>query len=322
MTPRFIAEVARPLGLGDADVEPCGWFKGKFALDMVERLANRPRGRYVAVTAINPTPLGEGKTVVAIGLAMALCRSGRPAICTLREPSLGPVFGIKGGGAGAGRASLLPADDVNLHFTGDLHAVTSANNLLAAMIDNHVGRRLEPHIDPATVAWRRALDMNDRGLAHIVSGVGAPRAPLRETGFDLTAASEVMAILALAADVADLRARLGRIVVGFSSDARPITAEMIGAAGAMAALLRDAVRPNLVQTCEHTPAIVHAGPFGNIAHGNSSIIADQIALRLADYVVTESGFGAIAEPRSSCTSNAGRAALSPMRSCWFVRCAR
>lgn len=292
MKPQPIADVARALGLSDADVEPCGWFKGKFALVMAERLANRPRGKYVAVTAINPTPLGEGKTVVAIGLAMALCRSGRPAICTLREPSLGPVFGIKGGGAGAGCASLLPADDINLHFTGDLHAVTSANNLLAAMIDNHVGRRLEPRVDPATVTWQRALDMNDRGLAHIVSGLGSPRAPLRETGFDLTAASEVMAILALAADVSDLRARLGRIVVGFSPDARPITAEMIGAAGAMAALLRDAIRPNLVQTCEHTPAIVHAGPFGNIAHGNSSIIADRIALRLAEYVITESGFGA------------------------------
>ena len=288
-----IAEIATALGLGASDVEPYGWHKGKLALGLEQRLAGRPLGKYVAVTAISPTPFGEGKTVVAIGLAMALNRLGSRAVCTLREPSLAPVFGIKGGGAGGGRCSLQPVDDINLHFTGDLHAVTSANNLLAAMIDNHVKRRLAPRIESGAVNWRRVLDLSDKGLSQIVTGLGAlPQAPLRETGFELTAASEVMAILALSDNLAGLRARLGRIVIGHDSEGRVATAEDIGAAGAMAALLRDAIRPNLVQTCEQTPAIVHTGPFANIAHGNSSVIADRIALRLADYVVTESGFGA------------------------------
>jgi formate--tetrahydrofolate ligase len=291
--PLPISEIAARLGLGPDDVEPWGWSKAKCALGLERRLADRPLGKYVGVTAVTPTPLGEGKTVVAIGLAMALCRLGKRAIAALREPSLAPVFGLKGGGAGGGRASLVPADDINLHFTGDLHAVTAANNLLAALIDNHVRRRLTPVVDPASVTWRRAIDVSDKGLAHIVTGLGAPvQAPLRETGFDLTAASEVMAILALAADLADLRARLGRIVVGMTPEWAPVTAEDLHAAGALAALLRDAIRPNVVQTCEGTPAFVHAGPFANIAHGNSSVIADRIALRLADFVVTESGFGA------------------------------
>lgn len=293
METKPIAEIATALGLIASDVEPYGWHKGKLILGLEQRLANRPLGKYVGVTAVSPTPFGEGKTVVAIGLAMALNRQGSRAVCTLREPSLAPVFGIKGGGAGGGRCSLQPADDINLHFTGDLHAVTSANNLLSAMVDNHVKRRLAPPIDPASVSWRRVLDMSDKGLSQIVTGLGAlPQAPLRETGFDLTAASEVMAILALADDLANLRSRLGRIVVGHGGEGRVVTAEDVGAAGAMAALLRDAIRPNLVQTCEGSPAIVHAGPFANIAHGNSSVIADRIALRLADYVVTESGFGA------------------------------
>lgn len=288
-----IAEIAAALGLCASDVEPYGWHTGKLALNLAQRLEQRPPGKYVGVTAINPTPFGEGKTVVAIGLAMALSRQGSKALCTLREPSLAPVFGIKGGGAGGGRCSLQPADNINLHFTGDLHAVSSANNLLAAMIDNHVKRRLAPDVEPASVDWQRVVDVSDKGLSHIVTGLGAmPQAPLRETGFDLSAASEVMAILALAGDLSDLRARLGRIVVGHGADGTLATADDIGAAGAMAALLRDAIRPNLVQTCEQTPAIVHAGPFANIAHGNSSVIADRIALRLADYVVTESGFGA------------------------------
>lgn len=292
MPPLPISEIVSGLGLSATDVEPYGWFKGKFAIGLEQRLAERPTGHYVGVTAINPTPFGEGKTVVAIGLAMGLCRLGHRAICTLREPSLAPVFGIKGGGAGGGSASLLPAEEINLHFTGDMHAVTSATNLLAAMIDNHLRRRLEPRLDPGTVTWRRAIDVSDKGLSHIVSGLGnLPQAPLRETGFDLTAASEVMAILALAEDAADLRLRLGRILVGTTPDGGPVTAEDVGAAGAMAALMRDAIRPNLAQTCEQTPAIVHAGPFGNIAHGNSSVLADRIALRLAEYVVTESGFG-------------------------------
>jgi formate--tetrahydrofolate ligase len=293
MPVRPIHEIAAALGLAPHEVEPYGWFKGKLAQGVEQRLADRPLGHYVGVTAVSPTPLGEGKTVVAIGLAMALCKLGASAICTLREPSLAPVFGIKGGGAGGGRSAVLPADDINLHFTGDLHAVTSANNLLAAMVDNHVRRGQEPPVEASSVSWRRALDVSDKGLARIITGLGSPpQAPLRETGFDLTAASEVMAILALAADLTDLRARLGRIRVGRTPDGRPVTADDLHAAGAMAALLREAIRPNLVQTAEHTPAMVHAGPFANIAHGNSSVIADRIALRLADYVVTESGFGA------------------------------
>lgn len=288
---RPISEIRDSLGLHDADAEPFGWHKAKLALDISDRLPP-PRARYVDVTAVNPTPLGEGKTVTAIGLAMGLCRLGPKAIVTLRQPSLAPVFGIKGGGAGGGRATLVPSDDINLHFTGDLHAVAAAHNLLAAMLDNHARRGLAPRIVPESLAWRRVLDVCDAGLAHIVTGLGNPaQAPVRETGFDLTAASELMAILSLATSVDDLCRRLGRIVVGQTPDGAVVTAAEIGASGAMAALLRDAFRPNLVQTCEHTPALVHTGPFGNIAHGNSSVIADLVAVRLADYVVTESGFG-------------------------------
>lgn len=290
--PRKINEIADQLGLGPQQVEPMGWFKGKLALGLDQTLKQNPIGKYINVTAINPTPLGEGKTVVAIGLAMALSQAGHRSIVTLREPSLGPVFGIKGGGAGGGRATLLPSEDINLHFTGDLHAVSAATNLLAAMIDNHCQRHQEPPLDPASVTWQRAVDMNDKGLSHIVTGLGNLRqAPLRETGFSLTAASEVMAILALSTSLDDLRQRIGCIFVGTTFDGAPVSAEDLGCAGAMTALLRDAIRPNLVQTCENTPAFVHTGPFGNIAHGNSSIIADRIAVRLADYVVTESGFG-------------------------------
>ena len=288
-----ISQMAEQLKLAPDDVEPCGWFKGKLALGLERRLPSREGAKYIGVTAMNPTPLGEGKTVTAIGLAMGLRRTGKQAIVTLRQPSQGPVFGIKGGGAGGGKATLVPADDINLHFTGDLHAVTSAHNLLAALIDNHVKRGLLPRLEAGSVSWRRAIDLNDKGLAHIVTGLDdVPQAPLRDTGFDLTAASEVMAILALADGLPDLNSRLGRIIVGESSSGDPVTANDVGATGAMTALLRDAIRPNLVQTCEQTPALVHAGPFANIAHGNSSVIADLAAMRLADYVVTESGFGA------------------------------
>ncbi|HSG70147.1 MAG TPA: formate--tetrahydrofolate ligase, partial [Planctomycetaceae bacterium] len=291
--PRKINEIANLLGLDGDDVEPIGWFKGKFALGLENSLTSNPVGRYLDVTAISPTPLGEGKTVVTIGLAMALSRLGHRSIATLREPSLAPVFGMKGGGAGGGRATLLPAEEINLHFTGDSYAVSSATNLLAAVIDNHLQRGQDPRLDPASISWRRVIDMNDKGLSSIITGLGHTRqAPLRETGFELTAASEVMAILSLASGLDDLRQRIGRIFVGTTFDGEPVFAETLRCAGAMTALLRDAIRPNLVQTCEHTPALVHTGPFGNIAHGNSSIIADQIALRLADYVVTESGFGA------------------------------
>lgn len=291
--PRSISQLTADLGLQPADVEPLGWFKGKLALGLERRLAERPRGKYIGVTAISPTPLGEGKTVTAIGLAMGLCRLGKRAIATLRQPSQGPVFGIKGGGAGGGMARLLPADEINLHFTGDLHAVTSAHNLLAAMLDNHVRRGLSPLLEPQSITWRRAIDLNDKGLSEIITGLGGhPQAPLRETGFDLTAASEVMAILALATSLSDLQQRLGQIVVGRDREGRLVHAREIGCAGAMTALLRDAVRPNLVQTCERTPVLVHAGPFGNIAHGNSSVLADLSAIHLADFVITESGFGA------------------------------
>lgn len=285
-------EIATQLGLNETDVEPYGWFAGKLSLGLHERLLDRPVGKYIGVTAINPTPFGEGKTVVAIGLAMALARRKKRSIVTLRQPSLAPVFGIKGGGAGGGKSSLLPSEDINLHFTGDLHAVAAANNLLAAMADNHSRRQLFPLLAPDRISWRRVVDISDKGLAHIESGLDdIPQAPRRHTGFDLTAASEVMSVLALANDLADLRLRLGRLVVGYSPDGKLVTAEDLGAAGAMTALLRNALRPNLVQTSENTPAVVHAGPFGNISHGNSSVIADLTALRLADYVVTESGFG-------------------------------
>jgi formate--tetrahydrofolate ligase len=287
-----IFELASSIGLSNEDVEPRGWQVGKFAEGLATRLQSRPAGRYIGVTAINPTPFGEGKTVVTIGLAMGLCKLGKKALCTLREPSLAPVFGIKGGGAGGGQATLVPLNEINLHFTGDLHAIASANNLLAALIDNHTRRRQEPRIDESTISWRRCVDLCDKGLSHIVTGLDAhPQAPLRETGFDLTAASEVMAILALSEDLNDLRRRIGAILVGSTPQGDPVKVEALGASGAMTALLKDAMRPNLVQTCEGTPCIVHAGPFANIAHGNSSIIGDRIALRLADYVVTESGFG-------------------------------
>ncbi len=290
--PVRIDEVAARLGLGAAEVEPFGWYKAKLVSDAVLARTPRPGARYIGVTAITPTPLGEGKTVTAIGLAMALCRLGENALATLREPSLAPVFGIKGGGAGGGRATLLPLADINLHLTGDITAVAAANNLLAALVDNHVGRNKTPVLAADAVVWRRALDVEDRGLRRVRTGQGERLAPERETGFDLSAASEVMAILALARDLPDLRARLDRVVVGFAPGGAPVTARDIGGAGAMAALLVEALRPNLVQTSEHTPALVHAGPFANIAHGNSSVIADHAALRLADYVVTESGFGA------------------------------
>ncbi len=288
--PHRIETIAGDLGLTNAEFEPYGWYKAKLAPGYSPAAR---RARYVGVTAVTPTPLGEGKTVVSIGLAMALCRAGHKAVVTLREPSRAPVFGIKGGGAGGGRSMLLPMEDINLHFTGDLPAVSAANNLLAAMVDNHVARNRTPRLDAAGITWRRVVDVSDRGLSQITTGSGGRKLALRrETGFDLTAASEVMAILALARDMADLRARLGRIIVGLSPAGDPVTAEDVGAAGSMAALLRDALRPNLAQTSEHTPAFVHAGPFANIAHGNSSVLADLAAVGLADFVVTESGFGA------------------------------
>ena len=296
-SPRPIMDVARELGLHEEDVEVYGRDKAKVALRALSRpVASPAAGRLVLVSAINPTPAGEGKTTTSIGLAMGMRRLGKRAALCLREPSLGPVFGVKGGGTGGGRASLVPADDINLHFTGDLHAITSAHNLLAAMVDNalHFGTSAGEAgpLDGRTVTWGRALDMNDRALRNVVVGLGRKVDGVpRQDRFDITAASEVMAIVALAEDHADLEARLGRVVVGTSSSGVPITAAALGAAGAMTALLRDALKPNLVQTAEGGPALVHAGPFANIAHGCSSVLATRLGIRFGDYVITEGGFG-------------------------------
>ena len=288
MTPRPILEIGEQLGLRGDELIPYGRYKSKISLDALARLANHPRGRYVLVTAVNPTPLGEGKTTTAVGLVMGLCRLGQRAVVTLRQPSLGPVFGLKGGGAGGGRACIVPMDEANLHLTGDSHAVQSAHNLLAAFVDNHLFHGNALKLDPKEVTWPRAVSVSDRALRRVrIIGKNAEE---RETRFILTEASEVMAILALATSLADLRARLGRIVVGATRDGRPVTADDLRCAGAMAALLKNALGPNLLQTNEGTPALVHAGPFGNIAHGNSSVLADLLALRCADYVATEAGF--------------------------------
>ncbi len=293
--PRPITEVAKELGLDDDHVELYGKKKAKVDLAALARPA-RGRGRLILVTAINPTPAGEGKTTTSISLAMGMRRLGMNAVLALREPSLGPVFGVKGGGTGGGKASLTPADDINLHFTGDIHAITTAHNLLSALVDNACYFRDENKgkgaLDPRQVTWGRALDMNDRFLRRVVVGLGGKAHGVpREERFDITAASEVMAILALAKDHADLEVRLGRIVVGSTWDGKPVTAADVGAAGAMTAVLRDALKPNLVQTEEGGPAIVHAGPFGNIAHGCNSVLATELAMKLGDYAITEAGFG-------------------------------
>jgi formate--tetrahydrofolate ligase len=291
--PRHIAEVASEIGIEEDELELYGRYKAKVSLDIRDRLGDRPAGRYIDVTAITPTPLGEGKTVTTVGLGQALRRLGKRAVTCIRQPSLGPVFGIKGGAAGGGYAQVIPMEDFNLHLTGDVHAVGAAHNLLAAFIDNHLHFRNPLGLNPHHITWRRVVDISDRSLRHVVVGLGgAMNGVPRESGFDITVASEVMAILALATDLRDLRQRLGRIIIGFTYDGRPVTAEELGCAGSMAVLLRDAIKPNLMQNLEGGPVLVHAGPFGNIAHGNSSVIADQIGIRLGDYVVTESGFGA------------------------------
>jgi formate--tetrahydrofolate ligase len=286
---RPITEVAETLGILPDELELYGSYKAKVRLDVLTRLAN-PRAKYILVSGTTPTPLGEGKTTVSIGLGQALGRLGLRSAVTIRQSSLGPVFGTKGAGAGGGASQVLPFPDIALHFTGDLHAVTAAHNLCAALLDNALYHGLID-VDPRTITWPRVLDLNDRALRHVVVGLGEAGSVVRETRFDITPASEVMAALALASSYRDLRERLGRIVVGYTRDRRPVTAESLGAAGAMAALLVDALKPNLVQTSEGTAAFVHSGPFGNIAHGNSSVVADLIATRLADVVVTEAGFG-------------------------------
>ena len=290
---RPIQEIAAAAGLEDAEVEPYGRYKAKIRLSVLDRLKDKPDGKIICVTAITPTKAGEGKTTTSVSLTQGMGAIGEQALLCIREASLGPVFGIKGGAAGAGYAQVVPMEDLNLHFTGDMHAISAANNLLAAFLDAHVMHGNELDIDPHSISWRRCVDMNDRGLRQIITGLGgATNGSPRETGFDITAASEVMAILALARDLEDLRHRLGSITVAYNRAGDAVTAEQIGCAGSMAVLLKDAIMPNLVQTLEGQPAFVHCGPFANIAHGNSSLIADRIALKMADYVITESGFGA------------------------------
>jgi formate--tetrahydrofolate ligase len=289
---RPIAEIAENAGLEDDEYDLYGKYKAKVSLDVLERLEDVADGKLICVTAITPTKAGEGKTTTSVSLTQGLGHIGKKVALCLREASLGPVFGIKGGAAGGGYAQVVPMEDLNLHFTGDIHAIGAANNLLAAMVEAHLLHGNELGIDPLSIGWRRCVDINDRALRQIVVGLGGrANGYVRETGFDITAASEVMAILAVARDVFDLRKRLGAITVGYTWKGEPVTAEQIRAAGAMTVLLKDAIKPNLVQTLEAQPAFVHCGPFANIAHGNNSLVADLVALKLADYVVTESGFG-------------------------------
>ena len=344
VTARPIAEIAADLGLSADDIELYGRDKAKISLPAIERLLaspslgsvavapgkgdegleSSPRGRLIVVTAITPTPAGEGKTTVTIGLAQGLCKLGKKAIAAVREPSMGPVFGMKGGAAGGGWAQVIPMEDINLHFTGDMHAIGAANNLLAAMTDNHIYQGNALGLDVRTISHKRCLDMNDRALRDIVAGLGGrANGYPRESGFQITVASEVMAILCLAESLAELKERLGRIVVGQTTKGLPVTAADLGAHGAMAALLRDAIKPNLVQTLEGTPAFVHGGPFGNIAHGCSSILGTLLALRLGEYVVTEAGFGSdlgfekfcdiVAAPRQPALSPDGVVLIATVR---------
>jgi formate--tetrahydrofolate ligase len=288
---RPIADVAAELGLEEHEWEPYGRYKGKVELSVLDRLADRPDAKLVLVTAITPTPAGEGKTTTAVSLTQGLGRIGRRPVLCLREASLGPVFGVKGGAAGGGHAQVVPMEDLNLHFTGDLHAITTANNVLAALLEAHLLQGNMLGIDPLTVSWRRCLDVNDRALRQIVTGLGGrTNGYPRETGFDITAASEVMAIVAVSEDLHDMRRRLGEITVGFTYEGEPVTAEQLRAAGSMAVILKDAIKPNLVQTLEGQPALIHCGPFANIAHGNNSLVADRVALKLGDHVITEAGF--------------------------------
>ena len=288
-----IKDVAASIGIEEDDLELYGKYKAKISDELINRTKKNPDGKLILVTAINPTPAGEGKTTTSVGLGEAFGRLGKKALIALREPSLGPCFGIKGGAAGGGYAQVVPMEDLNLHFTGDFHAITSANNLLAALLDNHIQQGNELGIDPRQIVWKRCMDMNDRVLRNIVVGLGSKMdGMVREDHFVITVASEIMAILCLADDMADLKKRLGRIIVAYTYDGKPVTADDLQATGSMAALLKDALKPNLIQTLEHTPAIVHGGPFANIAHGCNSVRATKTALKLADYVITEAGFGA------------------------------
>ena len=288
-----ISEIAGSLGIKEDELDLYGKYKAKVSLDVLSRLEDKPDGKLILVTAINPTPAGEGKTTMNVGLSMGLNKIGKKTITALREPSLGPVFGVKGGAAGGGYAQVVPMEDINLHFTGDFHAITSAHNLLAAMLDNHLHQGNALDIDPKKVVWRRVLDMNDRSLRNVIVGLGGkPDGFVRQTGFDITVASEIMAILCLATSISDLKERLSKMVVAYNKSGEAVTAGDLEATGAMALLLKDAIQPNLVQTLENTPAFIHGGPFANIAHGCNSVMATKVGLKLADYVVTEAGFGA------------------------------
>ena len=288
-----IKEVAATIGIKEEELEYYGKYKAKLSDELWKRIQDRPDGKLVLVTAINPTPAGEGKTTTTVGLGQAMAKLGKKALIALREPSLGPCFGIKGGAAGGGYAQVVPMEDLNLHFTGDFHAITSANNLLAAMLDNHIQQGNTLRIDPRQIVWKRCLDMNDRVLRNIVIGLGDKAdGMVREDHFVITVASEIMAILCLSEDLADLKRRLSRIIVAYNFDGEPVTAEDLHATGAMAALLKDAIKPNIIQTLEHTPALVHGGPFANIAHGCNSVRATRMALKLSDITITEAGFGA------------------------------
>lgn len=287
-----IIEIAKSIGIQEEEIDLYGRYKAKVRADILDRLKDRPQAKYIDVTAITPTPLGEGKTVTSIGLGQGLAKLGKKVINTLREPSMGPVFGIKGGAAGGGYSQVVPMEDLNLHFTGDIHAVGAANNLLCAMLDTHLQKGNKMGINIHSIGINRVMDISDRALRNIIVGLGGKENGIpRETGFDITVASEVMAILALATDIFDLRERLGKMTVAYTMDGQPVTAEDLKAAGAMTVLLKDALNPNLIQTLEHGPCFMHCGPFANIAHGNNSVLADLIATRSADYVVTESGFG-------------------------------
>lgn len=288
-----IMEIAAGLGITEDELESYGRYKAKVSLDVHKRLEKKPEGKLILVTAITPTPAGEGKTTVSVGLADGLSKLGKKAVVALREPSLGPNFGIKGGAAGGGYAQVVPMEDINLHFTGDIHAITYAHNLLAAMVDNHIHHGNSLNIDPRRITFRRVLDLNDRALRYVINGLGGIKNGIpRESGFDITVASEIMAILCLSKDLHDLKDRMGSIIVGYTYDDQPVKASDLEAQGAMAALMRDAIKPNLVQTLENTPALIHGGPFANIAHGCNSLTATKLGLKLADYVVTEAGFGA------------------------------
>ena len=292
-TKKKITEIAVVAGVEEKYLEQYGNYKAKVDYALLRDKADEPNGKLILVTAINPTPAGEGKTTTTVGLADGLRKIGKKSVVALREPSLGPVFGVKGGAAGGGYAQVVPMEDINLHFTGDFHAIGAANNLLAAMLDNHIQQGNSLGIDPRKITWKRAVDMNDRQLRNIVDGLGGkPNGTPREDGFDITVASEVMAVLCLASDITDLKERLSRIIVAYTYDDKPVTAGQLKAQGAMAALLKDALKPNLVQTLEGTPAFIHGGPFANIAHGCNSVTATRMAMKLGDYAVTEAGFGA------------------------------